>query len=70
MANTLVAAHFVNELNARARVGLVERMAGAMGSFVRSGDGYPEMWISADIRACQSEGELIRAAWRWWSTEA
>lgn len=29
---------------------------------------YPHDWIAADIRACESEGALIRAAWRWWST--
>lgn len=30
---------------------------------------YPHDLIAADIRACDSEGALIRAAWRWWSTE-
>lgn len=30
---------------------------------------YPRLIMAADIRACDSEGALIRAAWRWWSTE-
>lgn len=29
---------------------------------------YPMSCIAADIRDCDSEGALIRAAWRWWST--